>query len=126
MLYDCIIVGGGIAGLQGAIQLGRYQHQTLVIDAQDGRSTLCRSYHNILGWPDGVSGKELRERGKTQAEKLGVQFTQGEVKKAKKPKKVFAYILMKATSLMESDCCWQQELGIAYRMSFTLYFLVSE
>ncbi|WP_134701557.1 NAD(P)/FAD-dependent oxidoreductase [Ammoniphilus sp. YIM 78166] len=79
MTYDCIIVGGGIAGLQGAIQLGRYQHHTLVIDAQDGRSTLCQSYHNILGWPDGVSGMELRNKGRAQAEKLGVQFTKGEV-----------------------------------------------
>ncbi len=79
MLYDCIIVGGGMAGLQAAIQLGRYEHQTLVIDAQDGRSTLCRNYHNILGWPDGVSGIELREKGRAQAEKLGVRFTRGEV-----------------------------------------------
>ena len=31
---DCIIVGGGIAGLQAAIQLGRYSaHQILVVDA---------------------------------------------------------------------------------------------
>ncbi|MGF6355541.1 thioredoxin reductase [Paenibacillus sp. 4624] len=52
---DCIIVGGGIAGLQAAIQLGRYSsHQVLVVDAGEGRSTLCRTYHNILGYPDGV------------------------------------------------------------------------
>ncbi|HET7616100.1 MAG TPA: FAD-dependent oxidoreductase, partial [Bacillales bacterium] len=31
MTYDCIIVGGGMAGLQAAIQLGRYQHKVLVI-----------------------------------------------------------------------------------------------
>jgi thioredoxin reductase (NADPH) len=77
--YDCIIVGGGIAGLQGAIQLGRYMHRTLVIDKGKGRSTLCRSYHNVLGWPDGVSGAELRRLGRLQAEKLGVQFIEDEV-----------------------------------------------
>ncbi|MEQ2528732.1 NAD(P)/FAD-dependent oxidoreductase [Bacillaceae bacterium CLA-AA-H227] len=74
MIYDCIIVGGGIAGLQAAIQLGRYMHKVLVIDAGDGRSVLCRSYHNILGYPDGVSGEHLRTVGQSQAEKLGVQF----------------------------------------------------
>ena len=57
MNFDCIIIGGGIAGLQASIQLGRYMHKVLVIDSGDGRSTLCRSYHNILGYPDGVSGR---------------------------------------------------------------------
>jgi thioredoxin reductase (NADPH) len=79
---DSIIVGGGIAGLQAAIQLGRYEHKVLVIDAGYGRSTLCRSYHNILGWPDGVSGEELRRLGRQQAEKLGVHFVQDEVVQA--------------------------------------------
>lgn len=74
MLYDCLIIGGGIAGLQGAIQLGRYNHKVLVIDANDGRSTLCQSYHNVLGYPDGVSGPELRDVGRKHAEGLGVAF----------------------------------------------------
>jgi thioredoxin reductase (NADPH) len=77
MNFDCIIIGGGIAGLQASIQLGRYMHKVLVIDSGDGRSTLCRSYHNILGYPDGVSGLKLREIGRRQAEKLGVQFLNG-------------------------------------------------
>lgn len=79
---DSIIVGGGIAGLQAAIQLGRYEHKVLVIDTGYGRSTLCRSYRNILGWPDGVSGEELRRLGRLQAERLGVTFVQDEVVQA--------------------------------------------
>ncbi|AEI45210.1 NAD(P)/FAD-dependent oxidoreductase [Paenibacillus mucilaginosus] len=78
-MYDCIIVGGGIAGLQAAIQLGRYRHKVLVIDKQKGRSALCGSYHNLLGWPEGVSGPELRERGRRHAERLGVEFLEDEV-----------------------------------------------
>ena len=74
LLYDCIIIGGGIAGLQGAIQLGRYKHKVLVIDANDGRSTICQSYHNVLGYPDGVSGPELRSIGQEHAKRLGVRF----------------------------------------------------
>lgn len=76
--YDCVIIGGGIAGLQAAIQLGRYKHRILVIDKGEGRSTLCRNYHNILGWPEGVSGMELRRLGRLQAERLGVQFIKDE------------------------------------------------
>lgn len=87
--YDCIIVGGGIAGLQAAIQLGRYKHKVLVIDSSDGRSTICRSYHNILGWPDGVSGQTLRELGKSQAEMLEVVFKNDEVDDAQTNKNGF-------------------------------------
>ncbi len=84
MKYDCIIVGGGIAGLQAAIQLGRYMHQVLVIDSNDGRSTICRSYHNILGYPDGVSGQHFRDMGRRQAEALGIHFLQGKAESVTK------------------------------------------
>jgi len=82
MVYNCLIIGGGIAGLQAAIQLGRYMHKVLVIDSEDGRSSLCRSYHNILGYPDGVSGDHLRELGRKQAEALGVEFLKGKAETA--------------------------------------------
>lgn len=84
MHYDCIIVGGGIAGLQAAIQLGRYEYKVLVIDAGDGRSALCHEYHNILGYPDGVSGAYLRETGRRQAEEYGVHFVLEKAIKAEK------------------------------------------
>src|SRR6478752_3386174 len=89
MNFDCIIIGGGIAGLQASIQLGRYMHKVLVIDSGDGRSTLCRSYHNILGYPDGVSGQQLREIGRGQAEQLGVQFLNGKAESISKVKEGF-------------------------------------
>lgn len=82
--YECIIVGGGIAGLQAALQLGRYMHNVLVLDNQDGRSNLCRAYHNILGWPEGVSGETLRNLGRKQAESYGVEFKKGFVHKSEK------------------------------------------
>ncbi|CAM3849826.1 NAD(P)/FAD-dependent oxidoreductase [Mesobacillus thioparans] len=83
-MYDCLIVGGGIAGLQAAIQLGRYNHKTMVLDAGDGRSALCQSYHNILGYPDGVSGPQLREIGRKQAAQYGVEFVIGKAEDAQK------------------------------------------
>lgn len=79
MVYDCIIIGGGIAGLQAAIQLGRYQHKVLVLDDGKGRSSMCHCYHNLLGWPDGVSGEKLRSLGKEHALRLGVEFEEERV-----------------------------------------------
>lgn len=87
--YDCIVVGGGIAGLQASIQLGRYNHNVLVIDSNDGRSTICRSYHNILGYPDGVSGETLRSLGKSHAAKYGVNFINDRVTDASKNNSLF-------------------------------------
>ncbi|AWB44459.1 pyridine nucleotide-disulfide oxidoreductase [Paenibacillus sp. CAA11] len=85
MTYDCLIIGGGIAGLQAAIQLGRYSaHKVAVIDSGHGRSSLCRQYHNLLGWPEGVSGPELRKRGRDQAKAVGIEFIDDEIKKADK------------------------------------------
>ncbi|QTN01060.1 FAD-binding protein [Sediminibacillus dalangtanensis] len=90
MVYDCIIIGGGIAGLQAAIQLGRYRDNVLVIDAADGRSSLCRCYHNILGWPEGISGATLRRTGRRQAEELGVNFIEETVEQVNKQDKLFS------------------------------------
>ncbi len=87
--YDCIIIGGGIAGLQAAIQLGRYEHDILVVDSNDGRSAICRSYHNLLGWPDGVSGEQLRSLGRQQAETYGVEFQLDRIVNVRKDKGEF-------------------------------------
>ncbi|WP_141604037.1 NAD(P)/FAD-dependent oxidoreductase [Terrilactibacillus laevilacticus] len=89
MIYDCVIIGGGIAGLQAAIQLGRYKHRVMIIDSNDGRSTLCRSYHNVLGYPDGISGQELRNIGTEQAKSLGVEFLTDKAVKADKNEDYF-------------------------------------
>ncbi|REJ10420.1 NAD(P)/FAD-dependent oxidoreductase [Halobacillus trueperi] len=79
MSYDCIIIGGGIAGLQAGIMLGRYRHKVLMIDSGQGRSSLCHRYNNIIGFPDGVSGQQLRHDGKKQAESFGVETLEGNV-----------------------------------------------
>ncbi|PZD97697.1 pyridine nucleotide-disulfide oxidoreductase [Paenibacillus sambharensis] len=89
MQVDCAVIGGGIAGMQAAIQLGRYQHSVVVIDAGDGRSRKCRNYHNLLGFPDGVSGSELLLQGRRHAEQLGVSFIKAKVTGASKDREGF-------------------------------------
>ncbi|MCQ4085261.1 NAD(P)/FAD-dependent oxidoreductase [Saccharibacillus sp. JS10] len=83
MVYDCIIIGGGIAGTQAAIQLGRYStHNVLVVDSGHGRSSVCHTYHNIIGWEEGVTGEHLRQVGRKQAETLGIEFMEATVTEA--------------------------------------------
>lgn len=79
--WECIVIGGGIAGTQAAIQMGRSQIKCLVIDSKEaGRSNLCKDYRNIIGWPEGVSGEELRKKGQQQASETGVTFIKSDVK----------------------------------------------
>lgn len=76
---DCVIIGGGIAGLQASIQLGRYNRNVLVIDSNYGRSSICKSYRNILGWPDGISGEQLRTLGQKHTSEYTVEFVEDKV-----------------------------------------------
>jgi thioredoxin reductase (NADPH) len=99
--YPCIIVGGGIAGLQAAILLGRYSHQVAVIDKGEGRSTLCRCYHNVLGYPDGIDGEHLRTLGRQHAEKYGVHFIKGNVVDARSENDQF---ILRTSSNEEYEC----------------------
>lgn len=79
MTYDTIIVGGGIGGLQTAIQLARSLRRVAVVDVPGGRSTVAKAYRNLLGFQDGISGEALRKLGKEQAAKYGVIFIEDEV-----------------------------------------------
>jgi thioredoxin reductase (NADPH) len=94
-IFECMIIGGGFAGLQASIQLGRYKRNTLVIDSNFGRSTLCKSYRNILGWPDSVSGQELRMLGRKHAEEYGVSFIEDTVLQIKKVEQIYQIITQK-------------------------------
>ncbi|MED3497968.1 NAD(P)/FAD-dependent oxidoreductase [Brevibacillus agri] len=78
-MYDTIIVGGGIAGLQTAIQLARSPRRVAVIDVPGGRSAVAKNYRNILGFSEGVSGDFFRREGRKQAAQYGAEFIADEV-----------------------------------------------
>lgn len=79
MIYDTIVIGAGIAGLQTAIQLARCLRKVAVVDMPGGRSLAAKCYHNILGFPQGISGEALRLAGKEQAMRYGATFFTDEV-----------------------------------------------
>ena len=68
---DCLIIGGGPAGLTAAIYLARFHLDALVVDAGDSRARWIPCTHNHAGFPDGISGEELIGRMKQQAQKYG-------------------------------------------------------
>lgn len=81
-VYDCIVVGGGPAGLSAALYMGRMRRSVLVIDSDEGRSNWHQVNRNYLGFPDGVHATALREIGRKQASTYSVEFVTGHVQKA--------------------------------------------
>ncbi|HUE78425.1 MAG TPA: NAD(P)/FAD-dependent oxidoreductase [Sphingomicrobium sp.] len=78
---DCLIVGGGPAGLTAAIYLARFHLDILVVDAGKSRARMIPCTHNHAGFPDGINGKELLERMRAQAQKYGAKIVTDRVSK---------------------------------------------
>ncbi len=78
-IYDCLIIGGGPAGLSAAIYLARYDRKCAILDSQEGRSTFSQTNENYLGFPDGISSKQLRELGRRQAQKFGAKYFDADI-----------------------------------------------
>ncbi len=77
--FDCLVIGGGPAGLTAAIYLARFHLSVRVIDAGGGRATLIPTTHNHAGYPEGIAGVELIARMRAQAIKYGAQVIDGKV-----------------------------------------------
>lgn len=76
---DCLVVGGGPAGLTVAIYLGRFNRRFAVVDAGDSRASWIPTSHNIPAFPEGVSGPDLLARTRAHAERYGPHVRRGEV-----------------------------------------------
>jgi len=79
MIWDAVIVGGGPAGLTGAIYLGRFRRNVLVEESGQSRAWRIPRTHNHPGFPRGIEGPDLIARIHAQAEKYGAKFQEGVV-----------------------------------------------
>lgn len=76
---DCLIIGGGPAGLTAAVYLARFHRSCMVIDLGCSRASLIPRSRNYPGFPPGISGESLLARLREQAQTYGAQLLQGEV-----------------------------------------------
>lgn len=80
-MLDCLIIGGGPAGLTAAVYLARYRRRVAVADAGASRAAWIPLSHNLPGFPDGIRGSEFLARLTAQIGCYGVPIRHGTVER---------------------------------------------
>jgi thioredoxin reductase len=76
--YDVVVVGGGAAGLSGALALSRARRSVLVVDDGTPRNARAGHVHNYLG-REGATPAELLASGRAEVAGYGGRFRDGRV-----------------------------------------------
>jgi thioredoxin reductase len=90
--YDVVVVGGGAAGLSGALTLARARRSVLVVDAGEPRNAPAAGVHNYLG-REGMSPLALLETGRGEVRSYGGEVIDGRVESAVASNEGFAVTL---------------------------------
>ncbi|WP_217641663.1 NAD(P)/FAD-dependent oxidoreductase [Actinopolyspora alba] len=76
--YEVAVIGGGAAGLNGALTLSRARRSVVVIDSGEPRNAPASGVHGLLG-REGIPPAELLERGREEVRDHGGHLLAGEV-----------------------------------------------
>jgi len=78
---DVVVIGGGAAGLNGALILARSRRSVVVIDSGSPRNAPAEAVHGFIVF-DGTPPMEILQRGREQVRQYGGRVVQGEVASA--------------------------------------------
>uniref|UniRef100_A0A7C4TXA3 Thioredoxin reductase n=1 Tax=Caldisericum exile TaxID=693075 RepID=A0A7C4TXA3_9BACT len=90
-MYDLAIIGGGPAGLTAAIYAGRFRLKSVLCEkvAVGGQIAVSEWVENYPGFPEGVSGSDLVNLFKKQAERFGTNIVLTDVRSIEKVEDLF-------------------------------------
>jgi thioredoxin reductase (NADPH) len=86
-ILDCLVIGGGPAGLTAAIYLARFHLDIMVVDGGKSRASWIPCTRNVSGFPDGIKGTDLLQRMRDQAQKYGARIVTEQVTKLERDEK---------------------------------------
>jgi thioredoxin reductase len=96
--YDVVVVGGGAAGLNGALMLARSRRSVLVIDAGAPRNAPAAGVHGLLA-RDGTPPATLLADGRAEVRRYGGEVVTGEVMTVRKDAEVFVVAMADGRSV---------------------------
>ena len=94
-ILDCLIVGGGPAGLTTALYLARFKRRFLVVDSGSPRAAWIPTSHNIPVFAEGISGKDILDRARANIGQYGDCILPGTVTGLRKQPDRFIAIIEK-------------------------------
>ena len=99
MIWDCIIVGGGPAGLSAALMLGRCRRRVLLCDVGGQRNFRSHALHGYLT-RDGIAPDEFLRLGRRELSRYGtIEYRELEIVEAARKDGGFALRAADGTSL---------------------------
>ena len=100
LLFDCIVIGAGPAGLSAALMFARYGRTTLTLHHNRPRNVFTQGIHGFLGH-DGISPSDLLEMGRAEVARYGGRIVEMAVEAVEREGDVF---LVRGASVYHTRC----------------------
>ncbi|MBB5693827.1 NAD(P)/FAD-dependent oxidoreductase [Muricoccus pecuniae] len=76
---DCLIIGGGPAGLTAALYLARFNRRLALVDGGDSRAAWIPTSHNFPLFAEGIGGRDMLARQRENLAQYGIEPRRGQV-----------------------------------------------
>lgn len=86
---DCVVIGGGPAGLTAALYLARFNRRIALVDDGAPRAGWIPTSHNIPFFAQGVGGQEILARERSAVAQYGVRIIDGTVTELQREGEIF-------------------------------------